>query len=130
MVIRMRHTRAHTANRRSHHALTAPTLAICSNCSAKHRPHHMCQECGFYKGRLVIDMKAKSEARAARIQAKKEARNGEQTDEATEEENTPAIPGEGTDVPLEKLATAKSKAVDAPEMSQAKSATPRKSQAS
>jgi len=81
MVIRMRHTRAHTANRRSHHALKAPTLAICSNCEAKHRPHHMCQECGFYKGRLVIDMKAKSEARGARMQAKKDAIKANKTEE-------------------------------------------------
>lgn len=80
MVIRMRHTRAHTANRRSHHALKAPTLAICSNCEAKHRPHHMCQECGFYKGRLVIDMKAKNEARTARLQAKKDAIKANQTE--------------------------------------------------
>ena len=73
MVIRMRHTRGHTANRRSHHALKTPTLSICGNCSALHRPHHMCLDCGFYNGKMVIDMKAKKEAREARIQTKKEA---------------------------------------------------------
>ena len=72
MVIRMRHTRSHTANRRSHHALTAPTLAVCKNCGAQHRPHHMCLDCGFYKGRQVIDLAAKKQARVARIQAKKD----------------------------------------------------------
>lgn len=75
MVIRMRHTRAHTANRRSHHALEAPTLAICSNCSAKHRPHHMCLDCGFYKGRMVVDMTSKKKAREERMQAKQEMIN-------------------------------------------------------
>lgn len=69
----MRHTRAHTANRRSHHALKAVTLAVCTNCEAKHRPHHMCLECGFYKGRQVMDLKAKKDKRTARMQAKKEA---------------------------------------------------------
>ena len=73
MVIRMRHTRAHTKNRRSHHALKAPTLAVCSNCGAKHRPHHMCLECGFYKGKMVVDMTAKKKARADRLEAKKAA---------------------------------------------------------
>lgn len=73
MVIRMRHTRAHTANRRSHHALKEPTLVVCSNCGAKHRPHHMCLECGFYKGRMVVDMSAKKEAREERLNAKREA---------------------------------------------------------
>ena len=72
MVIRMRHTRSHTANRRSHHALKAPTLATCSNCSAMHRPHHMCLECGHYKGRMVVDMTAKKQAREERLQAKRE----------------------------------------------------------
>jgi large subunit ribosomal protein L32 len=130
MVIRMRHTRAHTANRRSHHALKAPTLAICSNCEAKHRPHHMCQECGFYKGRLVIDMKAKNEARSARMQAKKDAIKESKNQEVSEEEQTNTIPNEGVDSPLEKVETAKSKEVDAPELAQAKTATPRKGQAS
>ena len=73
MVIRMRHTRSHTANRRSHHALTAPEMSVCKNCGAHHRPHHMCLVCGFYKGRIVIDMKAKTEARAVRLAAKREA---------------------------------------------------------
>jgi hypothetical protein len=33
----------------------------------------MCLDCGFYNGKMVVDMKAKKEARDARIQAKKEA---------------------------------------------------------
>jgi large subunit ribosomal protein L32 len=77
MVIRMRHTRSHTANRRSHHALTAPNLAVCKNCGAHHRPHHMCQGCGFYKGRVVIDLLTKKKEREARMAAKKEAITGE-----------------------------------------------------
>ncbi len=73
MVIRMRHTRAHTANRRSHHALKAPVLAVCTNCEAQHRPHHMCLSCGFYNGRQVMDLKAQKDKRDARMQAKKDA---------------------------------------------------------
>lgn len=69
----MRHTRAHTKNRRSHHALKNPAVAICANCGANHRPHHMCLECGFYKGRQVMDLAAKKEARQARMQAKRDA---------------------------------------------------------
>jgi len=126
MVIRMRHTRAHTKNRRSHHGLEAPTLATCSNCGSHHRPHHMCQECGFYKGRLVIDMKAKSEARTARMTAKKEAIKGQQSDEAEEDVST--IPGESSDVPPEKVKAGKSEVVSAPEMAKSKAATPRKEQ--
>jgi large subunit ribosomal protein L32 len=79
MVIRMRHTRGHTANRRSHHALKAPALSACQNCGALHRPHHMCLDCGFYNGKMVVDMKAKTEARTARMEAKKEAIRGKAT---------------------------------------------------
>ncbi len=73
MVVRMRHTRSHTANRRSHHALEATALSVCKNCGAKHRPHHMCLECGHYKGRMVVDMSAKKKARTTRMDAKKAA---------------------------------------------------------
>ena len=91
MVIRMRHTRAHTANRRSHHALKTPTLAVCSNCEAKHRPHHMCLECGFYKGRQVMDLKAQKDKRTARMQAKKEAIRSQVGSDAEAETKTPVV---------------------------------------
>lgn len=48
-------------------------MAVCKNCGAMHRPHHMCLACGFYNGRVVIDLKAKAEARTARMQAKRDA---------------------------------------------------------
>lgn len=78
MVIRMRHNRSQTKSRRSHHALNTPVMAVCANCGAHHRPHHMCLECGFYKGRQVMDLKAKKEAREARMQAKREAIRGQE----------------------------------------------------
>lgn len=72
MVIRMRHTRSHTGNRRSHHALKAVNLSVCSHCGAQHRPHHMCLQCGYYNGRQVMDLEALKAKRDERIQAKKE----------------------------------------------------------
>ena len=101
MVIRMRHTRAHTANRRSHHALKAPTLAICSNCGAKHRPHHMCLECGFYKGRMVMDVAAKKQAREERLQAKKEAIQAQAGDIEPEEVATEEVVQTSEELPAE-----------------------------
>ncbi len=80
----MRSTRSHTGNRRSHHALKAPNLAVCKNCGAFYRPHHMCLACGFYKGRIVIDMKARQEARDARIQAKQAMRRAQAAEEQAE----------------------------------------------
>ena len=72
MVIRMRHNRSQTKQRRSHHALKTPTLQVCSNCGENHRPHHMCLSCGFYNGRQVLDLQAKAEKRTARMKAKQD----------------------------------------------------------
>lgn len=55
MVVRMRHTRAHTRNRRSHHALEAVKTSVCQNCKKSHIRHRACENCGQYKGVEVID---------------------------------------------------------------------------
>lgn len=54
----MRATRAHRDNRRSHHALEDVRLSKCSNCGAMHKRHTLCEKCGMYRGRKVIDMTA------------------------------------------------------------------------
>jgi len=61
MVIRMRHTRSHTGNRRSHHALKSTNLTVCSNCKEARLTHTVCNNCGFYRGRQVIDVVKKAE---------------------------------------------------------------------
>ncbi len=48
--------------RRAHDALKARNLVMCSNCGSMRLPHTVCPNCGFYKGREVIEVeKAKSE---------------------------------------------------------------------
>ena len=59
MVVRMRHTHSATHQRRSHHALEPALLSKCSHCSQAVLPHTLCQNCGYYKGRQVIDVLAK-----------------------------------------------------------------------
>ncbi|OIO31046.1 50S ribosomal protein L32 [Candidatus Nomurabacteria bacterium CG1_02_43_90] len=56
MVIRMRHTRAHTANRRSHHALEEIRLSKCVKCEALHMRHQACKNCGTYRGKTVLSL--------------------------------------------------------------------------
>lgn len=73
MSVRMRHTRAHTGNRRSHHGLTAPRLSKCTNCSASHLRHRACSNCGMYRGKQVIDVVAKAEKKAAKKTSKTSA---------------------------------------------------------
>lgn len=59
MSVRMRHTRAHTRNRRSHHALEGVRLSRCLKCGLEHQRHTVCSNCGTYRGREVIDVLAK-----------------------------------------------------------------------
>lgn len=73
MVVRMRHTRAHTANRRSHHALKDRTLATCE-CGAIRVSHRACPSCGRYNGRVVVNKVKKVEAKAAKKRAKVSAK--------------------------------------------------------
>ena len=49
MVIRMRHTRAHTANRRSHHALSAKAVTTDKATGTVHLRHRASKD-GIYKG--------------------------------------------------------------------------------
>lgn len=56
MVIRMKHTKSKKGRVRSHHALSSTTLGYCSHCRAAVKPHTLCQNCGYYKGRQVIDV--------------------------------------------------------------------------
>jgi hypothetical protein len=52
----------------------------------------MCLECGFYKGRMVVDMASKKQAREERLKSKKEAikaQNGDMEETAPESETQP-----------------------------------------
>lgn len=62
----MRHTRAHTANRRSHHALEGARLSKCVKCEALHLRHQVCTACGTYRGKTVVSL--------AKATAKKDTR--------------------------------------------------------
>lgn len=69
MVVRMRATRAHRDNRRSHHALGTTRLSTCE-CGAKHKRHTACETCGKYRGKQVIDVVARTERSQARTKRK------------------------------------------------------------
>jgi len=73
MSSRMRVTKGHTGNRRSHHHLKTPRLSKCANCGADHLRHKMCPECGYYRGKLIVDMLAKTEKKLKKLSESKPA---------------------------------------------------------
>jgi len=79
MVVRMRHTRAHTANRRSHHALKAQTLAKCE-CGASRVSHRACPSCGRYRGRVVVDLVKKAEKKLANKKGETAKKSGNKSE--------------------------------------------------
>jgi large subunit ribosomal protein L32 len=61
----MRRNRSQTAQRRSHHALTAAKLQKCE-CGALRQSHRACPSCGKYNGRVAIDVVGTAQRNARR----------------------------------------------------------------
>ena len=88
MVVHMRHTSGHTRNRRSHHALKGARFETCPKCSAKHLMHRVCQNCGTYRTRMVVDTLKKT-LRAAKKAEGKNSTATEGTKSKTKEVKAP-----------------------------------------
>lgn len=73
MVVRMRHTRGHTRNRRSHHGLKVIRLSKCGDCGAMHMKHRACMQCGKYRGKQVIDVKKRIEKKQKKLAVRQKA---------------------------------------------------------
>ncbi len=72
MVVRMRSTKAHRNNRRSHDGLSKPAVTLDKNTNVPHLRHRASTVTGQYKGRIVIDVAGKIAKKAKK--AKKEGR--------------------------------------------------------
>ena len=59
MSSRMRITSGKAGSRRSHHGIKAPRLSRCVKCGSFHLRHRMCDTCGYYKDRQVVDVNVK-----------------------------------------------------------------------
>ncbi|KKQ87939.1 MAG: 50S ribosomal protein L32 [Parcubacteria group bacterium GW2011_GWF2_38_8] len=71
MVVRMRHTKSHTKNRRSHHTLASTSFSKCEHCKELKKHHTVCVSCGFYRGMKVLDLVKKMEKKQKKEKAKK-----------------------------------------------------------
>ena len=52
-----RHSHSRRGKRRAHDFLKASLVENCPKCHEKKLSHHACKKCGYYKGRLVIEVK-------------------------------------------------------------------------
>jgi large subunit ribosomal protein L32 len=57
-VPRHKHTRASVGQRRMHLFITKAALTSCPKCKKPVLPHTACKNCGYYKGREVINVLA------------------------------------------------------------------------
>lgn len=73
MVVRMRHTRSQTKNRRSHHALSKPAVSK-DEAGNAHLRHRISKLTGSYRGRKVIDLTKKLDKKASKVKAAEAAR--------------------------------------------------------
>ncbi len=46
-------SKARRDKRRATHRISAPSLTACPQCHRPLRPHHVCPNCGHYRGREV-----------------------------------------------------------------------------
>jgi len=59
MSVRMRHTRSHTRNRRSHHALVDGNIVKDKESGNLRLPHRIDEATGMYRGKLIVPERKK-----------------------------------------------------------------------
>lgn len=77
-----RHTKSRRNTKRAHHALSRIQTLTCGKCKKAVLPHNMCENCGTYKGREVVNVLARLDKKERKAREKelkeKEAEGGGQ----------------------------------------------------
>ena len=64
-VPKQRHNSSRSKRRRAgHKKLAVPGMVACSNCGQMIQSHRACSNCGFYKGKQVLEIKSKAKKTA------------------------------------------------------------------
>jgi len=77
-VPKQRHTKSRRNKRRMHLYAKTPVLSRCPKCGKPILPHSICWNCGYYKGREVVDVlkkltKKERKKKEKEMKAKQEA---------------------------------------------------------
>jgi len=75
-----RRTKTSKKDRASHFALKSKALNNCPQCGKPIESHRACAKCGTYKGRAVVEIKAKTKT----LRQREKLRKAEATDKAVE----------------------------------------------
>ena len=83
-VPKKRHSNTRTRTRRANWKLKLTNLADCPQCKSKVLPHHACQVCGTYQGRVVlkIDSEEKEKKKAAKNKPQAEKASAEKEEKS------------------------------------------------
>ncbi len=60
-----KHSKARRDKSRTHWKLTLASITKCAQCGEAVLPHRACTKCGFYRGRQVIVIRQKVEAKSS-----------------------------------------------------------------
>lgn len=63
-------TKSSVKQRRMHQFLVEPVLTPCPKCNKPRKLHSVCPNCGFYKGKEVINVLAKLEKKERKLREK------------------------------------------------------------
>ena len=75
-VPKQRKTKSRRNQRRQHIFLKPPVLGTCPRCGKLVAPHTMCKNCGYYKGRMMVDVLKKLDKKEKK-KKQKEIKEGE-----------------------------------------------------
>ncbi len=90
----MRHTRSHTRNRRSHHALSGVFTVIDKESGALRLPHRLDETTGTYRGKLIVAPKVKKErAKAEKYEHAEHVHTEPVENKEAEEKKEPEVAG-------------------------------------
>lgn len=71
MSVRMRHTKGHTGNRRSHHALAGVATVKDAESGVLRLPHRLDEATGMYRGKQIAPPKVKAPAKGGSASGRK-----------------------------------------------------------
>jgi len=91
-VPKQRHTKSRRNKRRMHLFLKSPVFTSCSKCRKPVLPHTVCFNCGYYKGKEVVDVLKKLDKKEKK---KREKEMKEKEKEEKREEKEKPLTWEG-----------------------------------